>query len=80
MLEIVKSFFMKIYSLLPDSPFQSMFSDFNFDQYKGWINFFIPFDLCFKFTELWLAGIAAYYLFFLVKKIVFDLIIGKLIA
>lgn len=80
MLNIIKSFFNNLYSLLPDSPFQALFSDFNFDQYKGWINFFIPFDLCFKFTELWLAGIAAYYLFCLIKKIVFDLIINKLLA
>lgn len=80
MLNIIKNFFNGLYSLLPDSPFQVLFSDFNFDQYKGWINFFIPFDLCFKFTELWLAGIAAYYLFCMIRKIVFDLIINKLLA
>lgn len=82
MVDIIKSFFSKIYDLLPDSPFQAFFTD-KIDilgDMLGWLNWFIPFDLCFKITEIWVAGIAAYYLFIIIKKLVFDLIIGKLLA
>lgn len=81
MIEILKSFFQGIYALLPDSPFQTLFSGdlYHFD-FLHWLNWFIPFDLCFKITEVWVTSIAAYYLFVIIKKIVFDLIIGKLLA
>lgn len=82
MLDIIKSFLARLYDLLPDSPFQTFFTD-KIDilgDILGWVNWFIPFDMCFKITELWVAGIAAYYLFMIIKKIVFDLIIGKLVA
>ena len=52
---------------------------YEFD-FLHWLNWFIPFDICFKITEVWVAAIALYYLFVIIKKIVFDLIIGKLIA
>lgn len=79
MLDILQSLLSKIYQVLPDSPFQSLWSDINFD-FLPWLNWFIPFDLCFKITEIWVTAIAAYYLFSIIKKVVFDLIIGKLIA
>lgn len=79
MLDILQSLLDKIYQILPDSPFQSLWSDVDFD-FLHWLNWFIPFDLCFKITEIWVAAIAAYYLFSIIKKVVFDLIIGKLIA
>lgn len=79
MIDIIKSFLEKIYNVLPDSPFQSFFSEVDFD-FIGWLNWFIPFDICFKITEVWVTAIAAYYLFSIVKKVVFDLIIGKLAA
>lgn len=82
MLEIIKAFFSKIYDLLPDSPFQAFFADKlgPLSDMLGWINWFIPFDICFKLTEVWVAGIAAYYLFILIKKIVFNFIISKLLG
>lgn len=79
MVKIIQSFLEKIYGLLPDSPFQAFFDSLDLD-FVHWLNWFIPFDICFKITEVWVAAIAAYYLFTIVKKIVFDLIIGKLLA
>lgn len=82
MLEIIKAFFGKIYDLLPDSPFQAFFADNTGPLYEilGWINWFIPFDICFKITEIWVIAISAYYLFMLIRKIVFDFIISKLLT
>lgn len=79
MIKIIQAFFEKVYNLLPDSPFQTFFSDFDFD-FLNWLNWFIPFDICFKITQVWVTAVAAYYLFTVVKKVVFDLIIGKLLA
>lgn len=82
MIEIIRAFFSKIYDLLPDSPFQAFFADRMgpLSDMLGWINWFIPFDICFKLTEIWAAGIAAYYLFKLIRKIVFDFILSKLLG
>lgn len=82
MLNIFSAFFEKIYDLLPDSPFQAFFADKMGPLYDmlGWINWFIPFDICFKITEIWVIAISAYYLFMLIKKIVFDLILSKLLG
>lgn len=79
MLDVIRSFFEKVYNILPDSPFQTFFSGVDFD-FLHWLNWFIPFDVCFRITEAWVSAIAAYYLFVIVKKVVFDLIIGKLVA
>lgn len=79
MIDLLKSFFLGIYNMLPDSPFQYFFDAVDFD-FVHWLNWFIPFDICFKITEIWVTAIAAYYLFSIVKKVVFDLIIGKLLA
>lgn len=80
MFNILKSFFSSIYDLLPDSPFQTFFEGKLgiLNDMLGWLNWFIPFDLCFKITEIWVVAIAAYYLFNIVKKVVIDLIIMKI--
>lgn len=81
MFNILKSFLSSIYDLLPDSPIQTFFEGKLgiLGDMLGWLNWFIPFDLCFKITEIWVTAIAAYYLFNIVKKIVLDLIIAKII-
>lgn len=81
MFNILKSFLSSIYDLLPDSPFQIFFADKLgiLNDMLGWLNWFIPFDMCFKITEIWVTAIAAYYLFNIVKKIVIDLVIAKIL-
>lgn len=82
MLNIIKAFLTKIFDLLPASPFQAFFADKSevLGDMLGWLNWFIPFDLCFKITELWVVAIAAYYLYIMIRKIVVDLIIAKILA
>lgn len=82
MLNIIKSFFMKIYDLLPGSPFQAFFADKSdvLGDFIGWLNWFIPFDLCFKITEAWVIAVAAYYIFVVIKKIILDLIVAKILT
>lgn len=77
MLNIIKELFSKIYDVLPSSPFQTFWDNVNFD-FVGWLNWFIPFDICFQITEIWAISIAAFYLFSIVKKVIFDLILKKI--
>lgn len=79
MIDIIKAFLSKIYDVLPDSPFQTFFGSVDFD-FLGWLNWFIPFDLCFKITEAWVSAIAAYYLYSIVRRVAFDLILKKFSA
>lgn len=74
MLDLIKGFMGGIYDFLPDSPFQSFFNSINFD-FVHWLNWFIPFDLCFKITETWVAALALYYLFVIIKKVIFEYVL-----
>lgn len=78
MVKILQALLEKLYGRLPDSPFQALWDGLELD-FIPWINWFIPFDLCFKITEAWVTAIAVYYLFIMLRTIIFDLIIRKLI-
>lgn len=81
MLKIIKIIVDAVFNLLPDSPFQSMIDSVIFDkELLPFLNWFLPFDICAKMTLTWLGCILVYYTFVLVKKIVFDFIINKVIA
>lgn len=72
-----------LYSILPSSPIQKAISDMDTGldaNMLAYLNWFIPFDNARDITLIWLNCILAYYAFTLVKKIVMDYIIGKLIA
>lgn len=70
-----------LYAILPTSPIQKAVSELDMDvNTLAYINWFIPFDNARDITLIWLNCILAYYAFTLVKKIVMDYIIGKLIA
>ena len=46
----------------------------------AYLNWFVPFDNARDITLVWLNCILAYYVYQMVKKIVMDYIIGKLLA
>lgn len=70
-----------LYAILPTSPIQKAVAELDMDvNTLAYINWFIPFDNARDITLIWLNCILAYYAFTLVKKIVMDYIIGKLIA
>lgn len=81
MINILKIIFIAIFELLPTSPFQVMFDqlmiDFDFLPYLNW---FLPFDTCSIMMLAWLDCILVYYAFVLVKKIVVDFILEKIIS
>lgn len=79
MLDIFQAFFLKLYDLLPESPFQGFLTTLE-PKYLAYLNWFIPFDIFLQMTSDWLACILAYYLFRMVYKIVVDFIIGKILA
>lgn len=70
-----------LYAILPTSPIQKAMAELNVDaDMLAYLNWFIPFDNARDITLIWLNCILAYYVFILVKKVVMDYIIGKLIA
>lgn len=70
-----------LYAILPTSPIQKAMAELNVDaDMLAYLNWFIPFDNARDITLIWLNCILAYYVFTLVKKVVMDYIIGKLIA
>lgn len=80
-LKLISVLLIALYAILPSSPIQTALADFEMDgQFLGWLNWLVPFDIASKITTAWLACIVAYYAFVMIKKIVMDYIIGKLIA
>lgn len=72
-----------LYAILPTSPIQKAIAEIDAEmssEMLAYLNWFIPFDTARDITLIWLNCILAYYTFTLVKKIVMDYIIGKLIA
>lgn len=70
-----------LYAILPTSPIQKAMAELNVEaDTLAYVNWFIPFDNARDITLIWLNCILAYYAFTLVKKIVMDYIIGKLVA
>lgn len=70
-----------LYAILPTSPIQQAVSEMDMDvNMLAYLNWFIPFDNARAITLIWLNCILAYYVFTLVKKIVMDYIIGKLLS
>ncbi len=72
---------MAIFSLLPDSPFQVMIDSVIFDKdFLPFLNWYVPFDICANMTLAWLDCIFFYYLFVMVKKIIYDFVLDKVIT
>lgn len=72
-----------LYAILPTSPIQNALAGIEAEMdvnILGMLNWFVPFDNARDITLLWLNCILAYYVFTLVKKVVMDYIIGKLLA
>lgn len=69
MIALLKIITMALYSILPSSPFRGAVDavqDFDFLPYLNW---FIPFDACTKFTVMWCTSLLIYYNFAFVKKL-----------
>ena len=74
MLDSLKEFFVggfaKVLSFFPDSPF-SMLSDYSnseFAEWLGYLNWFVPVNTFVAIIELWLACIAVYYVWQVVLR------------
>ena len=81
MMSILKTIINAVFSLLPDSPFRGMIDSvlYEFDLLPN-LNWFLPFDICSQMTLVWLDCILIYYLFVMVKKIVIDIILPKVLS
>lgn len=79
MINLLSILLTAIYTILPDSPFQSNVDGVLYKlDFLPYLNWFIPFDICLNITRAWLVCILVYYNFSFIKKFVFDLFLKKL--
>lgn len=60
LIELLCNIFTSVISLLPASPFLIMLRKIEDIPVLSIINWFIPFDVCLTFLEIWLAVVASY--------------------
>lgn len=83
MLKLLSLLILALYAILPTSPIQKALADMETGMdanMLAYLNWFVPFDNARDITLVWLNCILAYYVYQMVKKIVMDYIIGKLLA
>lgn len=79
MIALLKWVVMTIYNILPDSPFPQMVDNLNLHQdFMQYLNWFLPLDIVGNMILAWLDCMLLYFLFVIIKKIVFNLIIKKI--
>lgn len=81
MINLIQIVIIAIFEILPDSPFRAMFDELMIEfDFLPFLNWFLPFDICANMMLAWLDCILIYYFFVMVKKIVWDLIMSKLVT
>ena len=83
MLKLLSLLILALYAILPTSPVQKALADMETGMdanMLAYLNWFVHFDNARDITLVWLNCILAYYVYQMVKKIVMDYIIGKLLA
>ena len=83
MLKLLSLLILALYAILPTSPVQKALADMETGMdanMLAYLHWFVPFDNARDITLVWLNCILAYYVYQMVKKIVMDYIIGKLLA
>ena len=81
MISILKIIMIAIFEMLPTSPFPSMFDSVVVDStFLSTLNWFLPFDICANMMLTWLNCILVYYAFVVIKKIVLDILVDKIIS
>lgn len=81
MINLIQIVIIAIFEILPDSPFRAMFDELMIEfDFLPFLNWFLPFDICANMMLAWLDCILIYYFFVMIKKIVWDLIMSKLVT
>lgn len=79
MFGIIKWFIVTIFNLLPDSPFSNMLDMMEVDSsYLQYLNWFLPFDYIGNIMLAWIDCMVAYFIFLLIKWIIFNVILSKI--
>lgn len=70
MVALLRILVLALYSVLPASPFRQLADSVADIEFLPYLNWFIPFDQCAKFTGLWCAALLVFYNFRLIKGLV----------
>lgn len=73
MWKIIEVIIIAVYNILPDDPFVPILESISTSgvEYLSFMNWFLPFDTCSTMMLAWLNCILVYYLFVLIKKLVY---------
>lgn len=81
MISLLKILMVTVYEILPTSPFRGMFESASVDSsFLAALNWFLPFDTCANMMLTWLDCVVAYYVFVIVKKLLFDVILSNIVT
>lgn len=75
MINILKIIVIKIFSILPDSPFSQFFEDMDTGFFE-YLNWFLPLDTCLVMLLAWIDCVLIVFIILLVKKYIVDTIIS----
>lgn len=67
MMDKIALFLLGLLNILPNSPFKHMADSIEGLDYLGFLNWFIPFDVCLIMLETWLISMAAYLIYKLIR-------------
>lgn len=70
MVNLIKIVVMKLYGILPGSPFSHLIKGLEEFDFLPYLNWFVPFDLCTDVTILWCGALLVIYNFDIIKKTV----------
>lgn len=69
MVNLLKMLLLKLFGMLPDSPFAEYYNNVNIDFYD-YLNWFLPLDICASIFGIWLICIIVYYIYLLIMQII----------
>lgn len=78
MINILKIFIIKLFSMLPDSPFTTYFESVDWSFYD-YLNWFLPIDICSNMLLAWLVCMMVYYIWEATLKKLIDFVLEKLL-
>lgn len=68
MVNLLKVILLKVFSMLPDSPFAEYYNNVHIDFYD-YLNWFLPIDICASIFGIWLICIIVYYIYLIIVQI-----------
>ena len=71
MIKLITILILKIFSILPDSPFSGFFADMD-TGFLEYLNWFLPLDVCLNMMIAWVDCVLFVFIVLVIKKYIID--------